>query len=87
MKLRQMFKIVCLIGAALLQVVSSGAQPVTKIAAGAGSLFLKSNGSLWGMGYNPFGQLGDGTFGNYPAYGTNRFEQILALTIKFLTSL
>ena len=32
------------------------------IAGGGGhSLFLKSNGSLWGMGDNSDGQLGDGT--------------------------
>lgn len=56
-----------LLCAAVLHVVTSGAQPVTKIASGGGcwhSLFLKSGGSLWGMGYNPFGQLGDGTTNN-----------------------
>jgi alpha-tubulin suppressor-like RCC1 family protein len=42
--------------------VPSGAETVAKIAAGGShSLFLKSDGSLWGMGYNGFGQLGDGT--------------------------
>jgi alpha-tubulin suppressor-like RCC1 family protein len=59
------------------QIVSSG---VTAIAAGLYySLFLKSDGSLWAMGYNQFGQLGDGTYGSadFP-YGTNRPEQILA---------
>ena len=25
------------------------------------SLYVKSDGSLWGMGYNGFGQLGSGT--------------------------
>jgi hypothetical protein len=46
---------------------------VTAIAAGAfHSLFLKSDGSLWVMGYNGVGQLGDGTFNN-----TNRPEQIV----------
>jgi PKD repeat protein len=36
---------------------------VTAIAAGVEhSLFLKSDGSLWAMGYNGFGQLGDGTY-------------------------
>jgi alpha-tubulin suppressor-like RCC1 family protein len=38
------------------------ASNVTAIAAGsAHSLFLKSDGSLWGMGLNFFGQLGYGT--------------------------
>ncbi len=41
------------------KIVPSG---VTAIAAGRGhSLFLKSDGSLWGMGDNSDGQLGDGT--------------------------
>ena len=30
------------------------------------SLFLKSDGSLWGMGYNDYGQLGDGTYTSRP---------------------
>ena len=69
---------ICLLCAAVLQAVTSGAQPVTKIAAGYGhSLFLKSDGSLWAMGYNYDGQLGDGTTdsGNYY---TNLPEQIVA---------
>jgi hypothetical protein len=37
----------CLLGAMLLQALTSGAQPVTKIAVGEyHSLFLKSDGSL-----------------------------------------
>ena len=37
------------------------------------SLFVKNDGSLWAMGYNNFGQLGDGTYNN-----TNRPEEIVA---------
>jgi len=50
------------------------ATTVTKIAAGgAHSLFLESDGSLWTMGLNRYGLLGDGTVNN-----TNRPEQIVA---------
>jgi len=57
----------------MLQALTSSAQPVTQIAAGIGhSLFLKSDGSLWAVGFNANGQLGDGTFND-----TNRPEQIL----------
>ena len=57
-----------------LQPSTAFAQPVTKVAAGdTNSLFLKSDGSLWAMGANGFGQLGDGTYTR-----TNRPEQIVA---------
>jgi alpha-tubulin suppressor-like RCC1 family protein len=53
------------------QIVASG---VTAIAAGADhSLFLESDGSLWAMGYDVYGQLGDGLFGN----GSSAREQIV----------
>jgi len=53
------------------QIVAGG---VIAIAAGyRHSLFVKSDGSLWGMGWNFYGQLGDGTFTRPP----NRPEQIL----------
>jgi alpha-tubulin suppressor-like RCC1 family protein len=66
----------CLLGAVLLQAATSSAQPVTKIAAGGSqSFFLKSGGSLWVMGLNDHGQLGDGTLNptNWPekVLGTN----------------
>jgi alpha-tubulin suppressor-like RCC1 family protein len=49
------------------------ASNVTAIAAGgAHSLFLKRDGSLWAMGSNQYGQLGDGTTKN-----TNRPKQIV----------
>jgi alpha-tubulin suppressor-like RCC1 family protein len=42
-------------------------------ASGSDSLFLKFDGSLWAMGGNFCGQLGDGTYNN-----TNRPEQVVA---------
>ncbi len=76
----QSLKIVCLLCAVLLQAVASGAQPVTKITTGSEySLFLKSDGSLWAMGNNGFGQLGDGTSGL--GNQTNLPEQIVASNV------
>lgn len=50
---------------------------VVAISAGAyHSLFLKSDGSLWGMGYNFYGQLGLGNF-----WGTNRPALIVASNV------
>ena len=66
MKTRQnLIKIPVLI-ALFLQAILCGAQPVvTNIAAGLyHSLFIMSDGSLWGMGENGFGQLGTGNFNN-----------------------
>jgi alpha-tubulin suppressor-like RCC1 family protein len=71
-----------LLGAVLLQAIASGAQPVTKVAGGwAHSLFLKSDGSLWAMGYNGYGQLGDGTYNN-----TNLPEQIVASNVTAIAA-
>jgi alpha-tubulin suppressor-like RCC1 family protein len=67
-----------LLCAAMLHAVTSGAQPVTKVAAGfPHSLFLKSDGSLWGMGGNAVGELGDSTYSNY----VNRPEQIVSSNV------
>jgi hypothetical protein len=52
-----------------VQILSSG---VSQISAGLDtSIFIKTDGSLWGMGYNMSGQLGLGTFGT----DTARFEE------------
>ena len=45
------------------------------------SLFLKSDGSLWAMGYNTYGQLGDGTYSR-----TNRPEQIVASNVTAIAA-
>ena len=59
------------------------ASNVTAIAAGEyHSLFLKSDGSLWAMGDDAYGQLGDGTFATNSPYGTNRPERIVANNVK-----
>src|SRR5208282_5478621 len=66
------------------QIVASN---VTAIAAGvAHSLFLKSDGSLWAMGYNGYGELGDGAYVAYPFYGTNQPEQIVASNVTAIAA-
>jgi len=82
MKIKRSVIQICLPGVVLLQAATSVAQPVTKVAAGTYySLFLKSDGSLWAMGNNSSGQLGDGTFNN-----TNRPEQIMASNITAIAA-
>lgn len=63
--LRTIVKIL-LLSAVVSKSLESVAQPtVTQIAAGGShSLFIMSDGSLWGMGYNADGELGDGTTSN-----------------------
>ena len=53
----------CLLGAALLHAAVGAAQTtVTRISAGFSySLFIKSDGSLWGMGYNSFDAFDTGS--------------------------
>jgi hypothetical protein len=58
------------------------ASNVTAIAAGGyHSLFLKSDGSLWAMGLDDYGQLGDGTFGL-----TNLPEMIVASNVTAIAA-
>ena len=50
------------------------------------SLFLKSDGSLWAMGCNGYGQLGDGTYGNHSQTSTNHPEQIVASNVTAIAA-
>jgi alpha-tubulin suppressor-like RCC1 family protein len=71
---------------ALLHAFTSNAQPVTNIVGGGDTLFLKSNASLWGMGFNYYGALGDGTYNHSSNSGTNRPEQIVASNVTATAS-
>lgn len=72
----------CLLCLAWLQVVTGGAQTVSKVAAGGGhSLFLNNAGKLWVMGANYSGQLGDGTYNQ-----TNLPELIVASNVTAIAA-
>lgn len=63
------------------------ASNVTAIAAGGvHSLFIKRDGSLWTMGYNESGQLGDGTYGLYDRAGSIRPEEIVASNVTAIAA-
>ena len=69
------FRVALAAGLCWMTASQSAAQTVTHIAAGDNhTLFTKSDGSLWGMGDNGYGQLGIGSF---PAQ-TNVPQQIVA---------
>src|SRR5438046_1451963 len=72
--------IVCVL---TLAVFTGEAQTITKISAGTFyTLFLKNDGSLWGMGESFAGQLGDGASNN-----TVKFpEQILASNVTAIAA-
>ena len=50
------------------------------------SLFLKSDGSLWAMGGDYYGQLGDGRFITNAPYGTNQPEQIMSSNVMAIAA-
>ena len=65
-------------------VAIQAATTVTNVSAGSNSgcsQFIKSDGSLWVMGYNGYGQLGDGTFNN-----ANKPEQIVSNRVVAIAS-
>ena len=82
MKLREISELACLLCVWLLLEGASEAQLVTAVSAGnIHSLFLKNDGSLWAMGGNNNGQLGDGSFNN-----TNLPEQIVGSKVSMVAA-
>jgi alpha-tubulin suppressor-like RCC1 family protein len=70
------------VGGGLFLALTGGAQPATKIAGGVNhSLFIKGDGSLWAMGGNNLGQLGDGSYNP-----TNLPEKIVARNVTGIAS-
>src|SRR6266404_5310270 len=67
----------------LLTAVAAQAATVTKISAGVfHSIFFKSDGSLWGMGGDPHGQLGNG----FSVAGTNAPGQIVSSNVTAISA-
>src|ERR1022692_560541 len=87
MKTRRNLFLICLLGAGLLQALTNEAQPITKIATGQfHTLFLKADGSLWAMGFDEWGQLGDGYYHIMDPYGVNRPEHIESANVIALAA-
>jgi alpha-tubulin suppressor-like RCC1 family protein len=83
MKAIQKLVLILIIAAVLLQCFPSRAQPVTGVTAGnIHSLFLKSDGSLWAMGGEGDGQLGDGSYRRTNSFGALAFTNPIALAIN-----
>jgi alpha-tubulin suppressor-like RCC1 family protein len=82
MKAPHQSKLACLLFVALLSAATGGAQTVTKIAGGDFfSLFLKSDGSLWSMGYNAHGELGIGN-----NFNTNRPQLVMSSNVTAIAA-
>jgi alpha-tubulin suppressor-like RCC1 family protein len=87
LKIKRSLIRICLLGVVLLQVMTGGAQTVTQISAGFyHTLFLKSNGTLWGTGWNLYGQLGNGAYATAYPYGTNLPVEIVASNVTAIAA-